>query len=99
MYYSFHKNIKLFSTLIIIRIFLEQQISILISEGPCDTEDWSNNAENSALITEINYILKYIQTENIYLNCNIISQYYSFYCIFDQINAALLSRRDFFQKP
>ncbi len=25
----------------------------MISEGSCDTEDWSNNAENSALITEI----------------------------------------------
>ncbi len=23
-----------------------------------DTEDWSNDAENSALITDINYILK-----------------------------------------
>ncbi len=33
----------------------------------CDTEDWRNDAENSALITEINYILKYIQTENSYL--------------------------------
>ncbi len=32
----------------------------MISEGSCDTEDWSNDAENSALITEINYILKYI---------------------------------------
>ncbi len=30
------------------------------------TEDWSNDAENSALITEINYILKYIQIENSY---------------------------------
>ncbi len=28
----------------------------MISEGSCDTEDWSNNAENSALITEINDI-------------------------------------------
>ncbi len=27
----------------------------------CDTEDWSNDAENTALITEINYILKYIK--------------------------------------
>ncbi len=27
----------------------------MISEGSCDTEDWSNDAENSALITEINY--------------------------------------------
>ncbi len=34
----------------------------MISEGPCDTEDWSNDdAENSVLITGINYILKYIQ--------------------------------------
>ncbi len=26
----------------------------------CDTEDWSNDAENTALITEINYIIIYI---------------------------------------
>jgi len=45
----------------------------LISEGSCDTEDWSNDAENSALITGINYILKRIQIEN--LHC--------FYCISD----------------
>ncbi len=32
----------------------------------CDTEDWSNDDENSALITEINYILKYIKIENCY---------------------------------
>ncbi len=38
----------------------------MISEGSCDTEDWSNDAENSALITEINYILHYNQTENSY---------------------------------
>ncbi len=31
----------------------------MISEGSCDTEDWSNDAENTALITEINEILKY----------------------------------------
>ncbi len=41
-------------------MFLEQQIR-MISEGSCETEDWSNDAENVALITEINYILKYIQ--------------------------------------
>ncbi len=29
-------------------MFLEQQISILTSEGSCDAEDWSNDAENSA---------------------------------------------------
>ncbi len=36
----------------------------MISEGSCDTEDWSKDAENSALITEINYIQKCIQIEN-----------------------------------
>jgi len=29
----------------------------MISEGSCDTEDWSNDAENS---TGIKYVLKYI---------------------------------------
>ncbi len=36
-------------------MFLEQQISILLWSR--DTEDWSNDAENTDLITEINYIL------------------------------------------
>ncbi len=60
MYHSFHKNIgQLFSTLIIIRnvSWAANQHIIMISEGSCDTEDWSNDAENTALITEINYIL------------------------------------------
>ncbi len=30
----------------------------MISEGSCDTEDWRNHAENSALITEIIYIYR-----------------------------------------
>ncbi len=34
---------------------------MIISEGLCDTENWSNDAENSNLITEINYILTYSQ--------------------------------------
>ncbi len=38
----------------------------MISEGSCDTEDWSNDAENSALITGKKCILKYIQIENNY---------------------------------
>ncbi len=38
----------------------------MISEGSCDIEDWSNDAQNSALITGINYILKYIPIENRY---------------------------------
>ncbi len=32
----------------------------MISEGPWDTEDWCNDAEHSALITEIKHNLKYI---------------------------------------
>ncbi len=39
-------------------------------------EDWSNDAENSVYITRI----------TVHLNPNNISQFYSFYCIFDQIN-------------
>ncbi len=38
----------------------------MISEGSCDTEDWSNDAENSDLITAINYILTDIQIESSY---------------------------------
>ncbi len=38
----------------------------MISEESCDTEDWCDDAESSALITGINYIWKYIQTENSY---------------------------------
>ncbi len=37
----------------------------MISEESCDTEDWSNDAENTACITEINYILKYIHNETV----------------------------------
>ncbi len=35
----------------------------MISEGSCDAVDWSNDAENSALITEINYILNYFKLQ------------------------------------
>ncbi len=38
----------------------------MIFEGSFDTEDWCNDAENFALITEINYILKYFQIESSY---------------------------------
>ncbi len=49
-------------------------------------------------IPEINYILKYIKIETIILYCNNILQDYCFFlCIFDQINTALMSIRDFFK--
>ncbi len=40
---------------------------------------------------------KYI-AKLVILNCENISQYYCFCCIYDQINTGLLSRRDFFKK-
>ncbi len=61
-------------------------------------------------ITEINYklyilhflcfyIIKiYIKIKTVTLNCKIISQYYSFYCIFDQTNAALVKFISFKKK-
>ncbi len=58
----------------------------MISEGSCDTEDWSNDAEKSALITGINYILKHL-----FWIANIL---HNIYCSFNQINAALVSRID-----
>ncbi len=60
------------------------------------TEDWSNGCwKFSFAITEINYIFKYTQKE--ILNYNNILQYYCF-CICNQINEALLSKLDLFQK-
>ncbi len=39
----------------------------MISEGSCDAEDWSNDAENSALTTGgIFFILQHIHTEITY---------------------------------
>ncbi len=47
-------------------MFLEQANKHirLISKESCDIEDWSNDAENSALIKTINYILQCIHIEN-----------------------------------
>ncbi len=48
-------------------MFCEQQLNmhiIMISEGSCDTEDWSSGCwKFSFAITGINYILKYIKIE------------------------------------
>ncbi len=81
----FHKKYgqkQLFSTFDNVSWAANQYIR-MISEGSCDTEDWSNDAENTALITEINYSLTNIRTENSYFKL----QY------FFHINASLLSIR------
>ncbi len=65
----------------------------MISEGSCDTEDWSNDAENSAFYHRNKLHFK-IYLINILSNN--ISQYYSFCCSFDQLNAPLMSIRYLF---
>ncbi len=68
LHHTVHNNIK-HHTDIVINIginnvfWVANQHIRMISEGSRDTKDWSNDAENSALITWIKYILKYILIE------------------------------------
>ncbi len=57
----------MYNTLFIIIIFLELQNQYIrmISDGFCDTEDWSNDAENSAVHHSNKLHLK-----TVILNCN-----------------------------
>ncbi len=73
LFYPRLHGITQFSTLIIIRNVswaVNQHIRV-ISDGSCDTEDCSNDAENSALITGTNYIWLNSRIADS-LNCNII---------------------------
>ncbi len=63
---SSHKNIKQHNYFNNTVSWAANQHIRMISEGSHDTEDWSTNAENSALITRINYISYYIQIESNY---------------------------------
>ncbi len=76
-------------------MFIEQEIRILEWFLKNHVTLKSNDAENIALITEINYILKYIKIEISYWNSKNISK---FCCTLDQINAGLVSGRAFFKK-
>ncbi len=49
-------------------------------------------------ITGINCILKYIKQETNIRNCNNIKKYYSIFLYFNQINTALMSRRESIKK-
>ncbi len=77
MVFSKYEAAQLFSLITIIHIWM-------ISEGSRDTKDWSNDTENTAVITGMNYILKYIKIENGYFK---LEQYFTllFYCTFDQM--------------
>ncbi len=62
-------------------MFLEQQIMIImISEGSCDTEDWSNDAENSADHRNILHFTIYSNIKQLFiLNYKLIFlSYYNF---------------------
>ncbi len=63
MYHSFHKNISQHCYKNDNKMFLKQQIS-MISVESCDTEDWSNDAENSALHQRDKLHFKNIQIES-----------------------------------
>ncbi len=71
MYYSFHWNIKQhnFSTLSQYDKFLKHKIKMkMISEGPRDTEDWSNDAEHVPLpLQKYNTFVNILKTEYNYL--------------------------------
>ncbi len=71
-------------TLIIIKkcFFSSNQNIRMSSEGSCDTEDWSNDAENSDLYHRNKLHLQYVGIETIILNCNNISKYYCYYCTY-----------------
>ncbi len=72
---------QLFSTLKAIRniSWAANQHIRMISEGSCDTEDWSNDAENSALHHKLHFTI--YSKKTVIINCNNISQYYCFACL------------------
>ncbi len=67
MYHGFHKNINVFNIANNQKYLLSNKSAYYYDFWrSCDTEDWSNDAENTALITEINYSLADIHIENGY---------------------------------
>ncbi len=63
----------------------------MISEGSCDTEDWSNVAENSALHHRNKLYFKEYKNRKPILEIAIrFHNITVFFCIYDQINTALM---------
>ncbi len=75
--------------LIIVRYFsrAQNQHFRMVSEGSYDNENIGVRAAESSALPSQEYIFIHIKIEAVF-KCNNISQYYCFYCIFDQINAA-----------
>ncbi len=68
----------------------------MISKRSCDTENWSNEEENSALHHRNNITFyNILNLKTFFIISNNISQYFFFYFICDQIYSALMSRRYF----
>ncbi len=67
----------------------------MISEISCDTEEWRYDVET--LHHRNKWLFTVYANRKVILNCNNISQYWSFYGISNQINAALVSTRGFLQ--
>ncbi len=64
----------------------------MISEGSCDTEDWSNDAENSALHHRNKIHFKiYSNRKQLF---EIVIIFHNITICFDQTNATLVSIRD-----
>ncbi len=83
---------QLCSTLIIIRNVswaVNQRIR-MISVGSCDTEDWSNDAENSALHHRNKLHSKIYSKRKPFFKIVIIFHNIFFYYIFNQINTSLV---------
>ncbi len=91
---------QLFPTLIIIRnvSWAANQHIIMISEDHVTLKTGVMMLKIQLRITGINYILTYIHVKPAIINCTNISKCYCFYCIFDQINATLMSIWHFFKK-
>ncbi len=91
------KTVQLFSTLIRRNVsWAANQHIRLISEESCDTDDWSNDAENSAWHHRNKCKFKIYYLENNYFKLQNYSIILLFYCTFDQINATLLCIRNNF---
>ncbi len=88
MYHVFHKIWTIFNTDNNEKYFLSSKSAYYNDFWrSCDTDDCSNDAENTTLITEINYILLYNKHRyHSYFKTNNISNFYS---IFVKINTAL----------